>query len=81
MIERPSATKFHTFSHDPFVLVGGTVHDPKNGINGSPSDIWVESGRIVSTPNDPTRFRRIDTSGLIVMPGGVDLHSLSLIHI
>ena len=75
MIERPSATKFHTFSHDPFVLVGGTVHDPKNGINGSPSDIWVESGRIVSSPNDTTRFRRIDTSGLIVMPGGVDLHS------
>ena len=32
MIERPSAKEFHTFSHDPFVLVGGTVHDPKNGL-------------------------------------------------
>ena len=30
-------------AHDPFVLVGGNVHDPKNGHDGTVADIWVES--------------------------------------
>ncbi len=61
--------------HDPFVLVGGNVHDPKNGHDGAVTDIWVESGRIVCPPGDTKRFRQIDATGLIVMPGGIDLHS------
>ena len=74
MIEA-SPTASSSIFHDPFVLVGGTVHDPRNGIDGKTADIWVESGRIVSTPNHNTRFRHIDATGLIIMPGGVDLHS------
>ena len=64
-----------SIAHDPFVLVGGNVHDPKNGHDGTVADIWVESGRIVCPPSDTNRFRQIDATGLIVMPGGIDLHS------
>ena len=62
-------------SHDPFVLIGGTIHDPTNGHDGTVANIWVESGRIVSPPSDTTRFRHVNVTGLVVMPGGIDLHS------
>ena len=62
-------------SHDPFVLVGGTVHDPTHGHDGTVANIWIESGRIVCPPSDTTRFRYVDVTGLVVMPGGIDLHS------
>jgi formylmethanofuran dehydrogenase subunit A len=58
-----------------FVLVGGTIHDPANGRDGTVDDIWVADGRIVSRPADPHGFTRIDAAGRVVMPGGVDLHS------
>jgi formylmethanofuran dehydrogenase subunit A len=58
-----------------FVIAGGRIHDPLNGRDGVVDDIWVENGRIVATPADPTHFRRIDAGGNVVMPGGVDLHS------
>jgi formylmethanofuran dehydrogenase subunit A len=60
---------------DQFVLTGGTIHDPANNRDGVVADIWVENGRIIDRPADPTGFARIDTRGLVVMPGGVDLHS------
>ena len=66
----PSAAVGHRF-----VLVGGTIHDPANDRDGIVSDLWVEDGRIVAPPRDPSGFARIDARGLIVMPGGVDLHS------
>jgi formylmethanofuran dehydrogenase subunit A len=58
-----------------FVLVGGTVHDPANHRDGETVDIWVDGDRIVPTPADPQAFTHIDVRGLVVMPGGVDLHS------
>ena len=58
-----------------FVLVGGTIHDPLHGRDGVVDDIWVENGRIVAKPSDPQPFMRIDATGRVVMPGGVDLHS------
>ena len=60
---------------DRFVLAGGTIHDPAHGRDGVVDDVWVADGRIVSRPADPAGFRRIDAGGLVVMPGGVDLHS------
>ena len=57
------------------VLVGGTVHDPANRRDGVVADLWIEDGRIVDRPVDPSGFTRIDVAGLVVMPGGVDLHS------
>jgi len=54
----------------------GTVYDPAHGINGEVSDLWVCDGRIVETPTDPKvkPSRVIDASGLVVMPGGIDMH-------
>ena len=62
-------------SHHRFVLAGGTLHDPANGRDGVVADIWVENGRIVEKPAATAAFTRIDATGLVVMPGGVDLHS------
>ena len=62
-------------STDRFVLAGGAVHDPANGRDGIVADIWVEHGKIVPRPDDPTGFRRIDAGGRVVMPGGIDIHS------
>jgi len=62
-------------SEPRFVLTGGTLHDPATGRDGVVADIWVEGGRIVSPPADPAGFRRVDVSGRVIMPGGIDLHS------
>ena len=63
-------------------IINGEVYDPQNGINGEVRDIWIEDGKIVSAPAaSPPRLGRteggqiIDASGLVVMPGGVDIHS------
>ncbi|MDA0254226.1 MAG: formylmethanofuran dehydrogenase subunit A [Planctomycetota bacterium] len=61
--------------NDRLVLVGGTIHDPATGRDGVAADIWIEAGRIVAPPADPAGFVRVDAGGLVVMPGGVDLHS------
>lgn len=63
-----------TTSHR-FVLRGGTIHDPANDRDGVVADIWIEDGKIVSRPSDPAPFVIVDAAGLVVMPGGVDLHS------
>lgn len=56
-------------------LAGGTVHDPANGIDGEVRDIWMDGGRVVAPPADGTAARVFDCSGLVVMPGGVDIHA------
>ena len=57
---------------DCIQLAGGKVHDPTNGIDGEIKDLYLEQGRIVETPT--SKPRRIDVSGMVVMPGGVDIH-------
>lgn len=54
----------------------GTIHDPANGIDGAIRDLWILGGRIVDPPSDPEvrPVRDIDARGLVVMPGGVDMH-------
>src|SRR5262245_46566776 len=54
----------------------GIVYDPANGIDGEVRDLWIEDGRMVAAPTDPTirATREIDARGLVVMPGGVDMH-------
>ena len=54
-------------------IAGGTVHDPANGVDGEVRDICVDNGKIVAALPDgaPT----LDARGMIVMPGGVDIHS------
>ncbi len=54
----------------------GTVYDPANGIDGEVRDLWIAGGKIVAAPTDPAvrPTREIDARGLVVMPGGVDMH-------
>jgi formylmethanofuran dehydrogenase subunit A len=56
--------------------MGGKVYDPRNGVRGEVRDVWIAEGRVVAAPTDPTARadRTIDASGLVVMPGGVDMH-------
>jgi formylmethanofuran dehydrogenase subunit A len=52
---------------------GGRVFDPAHGVNDVVRDVNIEDGRIVAgLPEDAPV---LDASGLVVMPGGVDLHS------
>jgi formylmethanofuran dehydrogenase subunit A len=53
--------------------VGGAVHDPANGIDGDSRDICIEDGRIVA--DLPAGAPTLDARGMVVMPGGVDIHS------
>ena len=54
-------------------ITGGVVYDPANGIDGEVRDICIDGGRIVDAV--PPDARRIDAHGMLVMPGGVDIHS------
>ncbi len=55
---------------------GGTLYDPTNGIDGLVRDLWIADGKIVAAPTDPDikPVKIIDASGLVVMPGGIDMH-------
>jgi len=57
-------------------IAGGTVYDPANGIDGQVRDLWIAGGKIVPPPDDPSvrPTRTIDAAGLVVMPGGIDMH-------
>jgi len=57
-------------------ISGGTVYDPANGIDGEIRDLWIEGGKMVAPPADPAArpTREIDARGLVVMPGGIDMH-------
>jgi formylmethanofuran dehydrogenase subunit A len=59
-----------------FKIAGGTVYDPANGIDGQVRDLWIAGGKIVDAPADPAvrPDRTLDASGLVVMPGGIDMH-------
>jgi len=53
-------------------ITGGTVYDPANGIDGEVKDLYIADGRFTS------KFEAghtIDATGLVIMPGGVDVHT------
>ena len=54
-------------------IVNGRVYDPANDINGEMRDIAVTDGKIVASPAGSAK--RIDANGMVVMPGGVDIHA------
>ena len=54
-------------------IAGGTVFDPANGIVGETRDICIDGGCIVG--DLPRGAPSIDARGMVVMPGGVDIHS------
>lgn len=57
-------------------IAGGLVVDPANGVNEEVRDVWIEGGKVVAAPADPSirPDRTIDARGYVVMPGGVDVH-------
>jgi len=54
-------------------IAGGVVYDPANGIDGEVRDICIADGRIVT--DLPAGTPSLDVRGMVVMPGGVDIHS------
>lgn len=65
-------------------VVGGSVYDPANGVNGEVRDIYAAGGKICDGKRAPgadgdgsagERAEVIDARGMVVMAGGVDLHS------
>lgn len=56
------------------LVKNGFVYDPINGVNGEKMDIVVKDGKIVEGVNE-RKARKVDASGMIVMPGGVDIHT------
>ena len=58
------------------VLYGARVYDPANGIDGELRDVWMQDGKIVAAPREPDvrASIRVNCEGMIIMPGGVDMH-------
>lgn len=56
-------------------LRGGRVIDPTRTVDDI-GDVWFEDGRIVASPG-PARAANssIDASGMVVLAGGIDIHS------
>ena len=59
-----------------FKIAGGTVYDPLHGVDGLVRDVWIRDGRIIAAPTDPSvrPDKTLDATGLVVMPGGIDMH-------
>jgi formylmethanofuran dehydrogenase subunit A len=57
-------------------ILGGRIYDPQNGKDGEIGDIWVKDGRVVAAEDvDRETAQTVDATGLVVMPGGVDIHA------
>jgi len=55
------------------LIKNGFVYDPINDVNGEKMDIAIRDGKIVEKV-DENSAKIIDASGMVVMPGGVDIH-------
>ncbi|HUY35759.1 MAG TPA: formylmethanofuran dehydrogenase subunit A [Pirellulales bacterium] len=53
-------------------ITGGKVYDPANGIDGVVREVCISDGRIAATVDGG---RTIDATGMLVFPGGVDIHT------
>lgn len=53
-------------------IINGRVHDPANGMAGEIKTICVENAKIVDSVAEEAST--IDAQGMVVMPGGVDIH-------
>jgi len=54
-------------------ITGGTVFDPGNGVDGVVRDVCIEGDRVVA--DLPADAPQLDARGMVVMPGGVDIHA------
>ena len=53
-------------------IVNGRVYDPTNGVDGAVQEICIKDGRIAASVGKEAK--RIDAQGMVIMPGGVDIH-------
>jgi formylmethanofuran dehydrogenase subunit A len=53
-------------------ITGGKVYDPAQGLDGVVRDVCIADGKIVSAVSGG---RVIDARGMLVFPGGVDVHT------
>ena len=53
-------------------IKNGKVYDPINNIDGEIKDICIQDGKIVESVSSDSPC--IDAHGMVVMPGGVDIH-------
>jgi len=60
-----------------FKITNGIIYDPKQNKNGIKSDIYISDGKIVNPHSSEKKDFKItyDVSGMIVMAGGIDIHS------
>src|SRR5882672_12597689 len=56
-------------------IAGGNVYDPANGVDGVVKDICIADGRIAPDAALAAGVRTIDATGMVVLPGGVDVHT------
>lgn len=58
-------------------ILNGAIYDPANGVDGEIQDVWIDGGKVVDAPSPEERAKAeiLDATGMVVMPGGVDLHS------
>jgi formylmethanofuran dehydrogenase subunit A len=54
-------------------IAGGRVYDPANGLDGDVRDVCLREGKVVDDVDE--HATRIDARGMVVMPGGVDIHA------
>ena len=54
-------------------ISGGRLHDPANDVDGEIREICLQDGKVVEDVGPEAR--RIDARGMVVMPGGVDIHA------
>src|SRR3954462_8364486 len=54
-------------------IAQGRVYDTANGVDGEVRDVCLDDGKVVEEL--PAHARRIDARGMVVMPGGVDIHA------
>lgn len=53
-------------------IINGKIYDPANNIDGEIKDICIQDGQIVASVPDDAIV--IDAQGMVIMPGGVDIH-------
>jgi len=59
-----------------WIIKNGFVYDPLNNVKGEKMDIAIKNGKIVSLRQVNEREAKVvDASGMVVMAGGVDIHS------
>lgn len=54
-------------------IANGCLYDPANNIHGEVKDLYIQDGKFVDAITGDID-KKIDASGLVVMPGGVDIH-------